>query len=188
MKRVIIQAKTYIIGYHTQEFRYHKVLETPIECRAKDAWLGKGYYFWVEENFAHNWGQDFKNRKSGFYDVYQGNLDTEKCINATFDEKGYYFFKNSIESAIKYFENNGVLVTLEQVNRFLADYWKKLGVTGIIYDDLPRNRDDKNRFFSNLEYIENHKKQFFYYHKRIQIVIFDLKNIHNFELHLKKQN
>lgn len=192
MQRITKENKTHIIGYHTQEYRCNSaVLGQPIKCRAENAWLGQGYYFWVEIEFAHHWGRDYKIHNTGSYDVYEAHLDTEKCINATFDEKGYDLFKTKIEKAIEYLETTGEQITLKEVNRFLADkVWKLLGVTGIIYDDLPRNidREDKNRVFSQIEYFENKKKQFFYYRKRIQIVLFDLKNVADFNIHLEDQN
>jgi hypothetical protein len=187
LKRVTINDKTYIIGYHTQEYR-SKILDQPIICNAKNAWLGKGYYFWVDLKFAHYWGKDFKKSKTNYYDIYQADLNTENCVDAVFDEKGYNFFCEIIDKAIKYLESAGLTTNLELVNRFLLDnFWNKMGVTGVIYDDLPVNRDDKDRMFSKISFREGGRDKYFYYKKRIQIVIFDLKNIHNFELLLEEQ-
>ena len=190
MQRVTTESKEHIIGYHTQEYRCNSaVLEQPIKCRAENAWLGQGYYFWVEIEFAHHWGKDYKIHNTGGYDVYKAHLDTEKCINATFDEKGYYFFKSKIEEAVQYYQKMGKKITLGYLNLFLKEkVWQPLGITGIIYDDLPKNTERKNRIFSQIEYSENKEMRYFYYRKRIQIVLFDLKNVANFDIHLEDQN
>jgi hypothetical protein len=63
-----------------------------------------------------------------------------------------------------------------------------MDVSGIIYDDLPYNPNNKpNRKYSVVEYKENGHTKFFYYKKRIQLVVFSSENIHNFALHLEKQ-
>ena len=179
MEKIIENDKIYLVGYHTQEFR-PKELNYPICCEARNAWLGMGFYFWTEEEFAHYWGQDWK-MNTGAYDIYHAEIDISKSINAVFSEEGYFFFREKIEEAISYFRDKGQSVTLQKVHRFLADnIWHKLGVTGIIYDDKPSNRIDKNRYYSEIPDL--------YYKKRIQIVIFSLENIRNFELFLEEQS
>lgn len=82
--------------------------------------------------FAHFWGKDFKKGYSGCYDIYRAKLDFENCINAVFDEEGYFFLRDKIEEAISFFKEKKMDVTLEMVNRFLADnIWNKLGIPGI---------------------------------------------------------
>lgn len=181
MERVIISGKEYLIGYHSQENRSKcEPLEKPIKCVGSNAWLGIGYYFWTEEEFAHYWGEDFKNR-TGFYDVYKATLNVENCINAVFDEEGYLFFRQKIEETIEHFKSKKVRVSLEQVNRFLADnIWPELGIEGIIYDDKPTNPKKSDRVYSEIPDL--------YYKKRIQVVLFDLRNICTFAIHLEEQN
>jgi hypothetical protein len=102
MERRTIQGQTYLIGYHTQEFRKDQMkLNEPIQCKGKNAWLGVGYYFWCELEFAQYWGEDFKMDKTGFYDIYEAFLNCENCINAVFDEEGYYFFRDKIEETFE---------------------------------------------------------------------------------------
>jgi len=60
MKRSILDGKTFLIGYHSQKWRMTGVLEKPIPCNASTAWLGIGYYFWTELEFARYWGEDKK--------------------------------------------------------------------------------------------------------------------------------
>lgn len=180
MERITFKNKEHIVGYHTQEFRPDsEPLLNPIKCSTKNAWLGIGYYFWTELEFAKFWREDFKNN-TGFYDIYKAYLDYENCINSVFDEEGYFFLREKIEETINHFKSKNVSVALEQVNRFLADnIWEEIGVEGIIYDDKPTNPKKSDRIYSEIPDL--------YYKKRIQIVLFNLKNIHNFVLFLEEQ-
>jgi len=177
---LLIGNKTSVKGYHTQEYR-SAVLKQPLKCVNKRAWLGFGYYFWLEEEYAHYWGQDSKiNENSQSYDIYCAELDIESCINTVFDEKDYVTFVEVIEEAIQYFKSKHTLFSLEMVNDYLAEkVWTNLEVNGIIYDDKPTNPRNKNRIYSEIPDL--------YYKKRIQVVLFDLKNIRNFELYLENQ-
>jgi hypothetical protein len=190
LEKIIIDNETYLVGYHTQEFRYNSKLQHPILCDMANAWLGTGYYFWIDVVFAKYWGEDFKRRKTGYYNIYSAHLDIQDCLNTTFDEAHYSFFCECIKKTLNKFQEEGVEVTLEHVNQFLADnFWNKMGVTGIIYDDLPSNPSSKtDRKYSIIEYTENGKQKFLYYQKRIQVVIFSPKNIRNFSLFLGKQS
>ncbi len=181
MERIIYNNKEHLIGYHTQEFRPGNIpLSKAIKCLTKNAWLGIGYYFWTELEFAQYWGEDFKMHNTGFYDIYKAYLECENCINSVFDEEGYFFLREKIEETINHFKKNNVTPTLEQVNRFLADnIWGEIGVEGIIYDDKPTNPKKSDRIYSEIPDL--------YFKKRIQIVLFNLKNIHNFELLLEEQ-
>jgi hypothetical protein len=178
---LLIGNKTSVKGYHTQECR-STVLNQPLKCVNKKAWRGFGYYFWLEEEYAHYWGQDAKIKNdSESYDIYIADLNIENCINTVFDEEGYVFFIIKIEEAIQQYKNRKIPITLENVNRYLAEkVWPKLGISGIIYDDKPTNPRNKNRIYSEIPDL--------YYKKRIQVVIFDSKKICNFELYLKSQN
>lgn len=188
MEKINIDKIEYLVGYHTQEFRHEGELLIPEKCNAIDAWLGFGYYFWTDLEFAKYWGEDHK-MKTGSYDIYKANLIYENCLNTVFKENEYFFFRNCLEKAIFNFEKNNKIVTLKRVHEFLADnFWEKMGITGIIYDDLPTNPNNKpNRKYSVIKYIENDNSKFFYYKKRIQIVIFKLKNIRNFAIYLEEQ-
>lgn len=181
MERIIFSGKNCIVGYHTQEHRYEdQPLESPICCFDNEAWLGVGHYFWVDLTFAKYWGED-KKMTTGAYDVYKANIESDLLINAVFDEEGYNFFVEKIEYAVNdLLSKNSGKVTLERVNRFLSErVWVKLGITGIIYDDLPKNPADKNRIYSRIVPL--------YYRKRIQIITFGINIIHNFDLYLDEQ-
>lgn len=181
IERKIKKDKTYIVGYHTQEFRcMEQPLGEPCICNHHTAWLGVGFYFWVDEEFAHFWGEDFK-MNTGAYDIYVAEIESNNIINAVFDEEGYFFFRNSIHKAIKKLEATKKNVTLEAVHRFLVNnVWAKMGVNGIMYDDIPKNPRHKPRTYSKIPEL--------YYKKRIQIVVFDLKYISNFELYKEEQS
>ena len=182
MERKTVKGKPHIVGYHTQEFRaMEQPLNKPIKCLAKNAWLGIGYYFWTEIEFAHYWGEDFKKGYSGYYDIYKASLDVSNFINSVFDQEGYFFLRSKIEETLNHFKKHNKQISLEKIHRFLSDeIWKKLGVEGIIYDDKPVNSRRSDRVYSEIPDL--------YYKKRIQIVSFALNNIHKFVLHLEEQN
>jgi hypothetical protein len=126
------------------------------------------------------WTGQKSSGRSGSYDIYVADLNIENCINTVFDEEGYTFFNRKIEYAIQQFKKERVPVTLEMVNRYLAEkVWPKHSIEGIIYDDKPTNPRNKNRVYSEIPDL--------YYKKRIQVVIFYIKNIRNFELYLENQ-
>lgn len=189
LERKRINNKEYVVGFHTQEFR-NKIISEPILCDIENAWLGSGYYFWVDLEFAKFWGEDFKKRRTGYYSIYCAYIDIDNCINAVFDEEQYFFFRRCIEKSIEHFKLHGFEITLKRVHQFLSDnFWNKMNVSGIIYDDLPFNPFKKpNRKYSEVEFVENGKMRFFYYKKRIQLVVFNLENISTFAPYLEKQS
>jgi hypothetical protein len=71
----------------------------PFQCDRKDAWLGKGYYFWESfiEN-AHWWGEkcpEYQNEYIICKAVYE--YDNNKCFNLIDNKEHITIFKNSIE-------------------------------------------------------------------------------------------
>ena len=183
MERVTLKGKTFLVGYHTQEWR-PRTLDSAIKCHSFEAWLGIGYYFWTEIEFAHHWGRMFKIEQTGAYDIYRAHLDIDDCINAVFDERGYFFFRKQIEKAIAHLKGQGhYQVTLLQVHRFLADnVWPNTSppISGVLFDDIPQNPKDKSRVYSEITPL--------YYKKRIQVVLFNRQNMTNFELLIEDQS
>lgn len=166
------------IGYHTQEYR-GTTLDAPVKCISDKAWLGDGYYFWLEEEFSMYWGEDFKTL-TGFYDVYKAHIEDNGIMNMTFCEEDYFFVKNNINKLIDDLKAKGVTINLKEVHRLLKDkFWIPLKVNGIIYDDLPVNSYRKSRNYSLLSP--------FYYVKRIQLVVFNKSIIHNFIIYKEEQ-
>lgn len=178
MERKQYNRKKYIVGYHTQECRVEGVLDAPKECNRKDAWLGKGYYFWVDLDFAHYWGEDFK-MATGSYDIYMADIDDELLLDTVFNEEGYDFFISKIEKTINHLKAIGVKeVDLHSVNRYLTEnVWTSIKITGIIFEDVPKNT--KSRTFSEIPPL--------HYRKRIQVNVFNKEIINNFVLHLEEQ-
>ena len=131
VSELLIGSKKTVTGYHSQEYRPSE-LTKPIKCFAKDAWLGVGFYFWVEVMYAHYWGQDKKiYGKSKSYDIYSADLKIENCLNTVFNEEHYLFFKQMVELAIKNCKSINRTVTLDEVHVFLAKVWSKFGIEGI---------------------------------------------------------
>jgi len=175
LPRKVIGGADCLIGYHTQEFRTTGILSKPIKCNSDKAWLGDGYYFWLDEMFAIYWGHDFKTA-TGAFDVYNAYIEENNLLNMTFCEEDYFFVKKNIDALIEEIKAKNLPLNLKQVHRLLKDkFWQPLKINGIIYDDLPHNSYGKQRTYSIFDP--------FYYVKRIQVVVFDLKIVHNFDIH-----
>jgi hypothetical protein len=151
-------------GYHTTEYR-GEILTEPLYCKDKEAWLGKGYYFWKEEEFADFWGRK-KNYET--YDIYSADLDTKKCLDTVYNEKEDKFFTERVTEIIERLKRGNESVHIETVYRILKQQvLDKMGIQGVIYADETRMGD-----YGALKP--------FLYKKRIQIVIYDKTNISNF--------
>lgn len=152
--------------YHTQEHR-NDILNNPISCINDNAWLGEGYYFWLEENDALFWGNVSK-KKTGSYDVYVGEIECENVLDTVFNEEQYRFWVRNIEKAAKNFiRKTGFKPSIKEINDYFYDrgIWKHFD--GIMFQDISKNET---------HYIV---KQF-QYKKRIQIVLFNLSKMTNF--------
>lgn len=182
LEKINSNGASYVRGFHTQEARYHR-LSFPAKCISKDAWLGEGYYFWTELRFAEYWGESSKNRYTGAYEIYEAWIPLDNLLNAVFDEEGYNFFVSCIEKVTSALEEvHGNVVPIDQVHRYLYDFfWQENNIEGIIYSDTPHNPYRGPQRYSNILLNEG-KNQFFYFRKRIQIVIFESKKIKEFKL------
>lgn len=152
-----------ITVYHTSE---HRGTEYIIYAVGEDQWLGDGYYFWQDFEFAREWGAIKKYTSFDIYAIEVNlNFDTdEDVIDTVFNEIDYYKFVDKIEYFARlYFEKFNDRPTLQEFNNFIQDYeiWK--GVKAMRFQDLPAN--NKKDFL---------KVTGFYYKKRIQIVLFDM--------------
>ena len=183
MERKIAKSKNCLVGYHTQECWLSGLLTEPKPCCHTNAWLGYGYYFWTDLEFAHYWGLDSKIKTSptGKYDIYVAHIEEEDLLDSVFDEAHYEFFVKTIESAIEKLKGLGVneRILHEKVNRYLVDkVWRQADVKGIVYQDIPANSIGAGRKYSEIPPL--------FYLKRIQIIVFDNKIIHNFEALLEE--
>ncbi len=153
--------------FHTQGYDI-PYLKKPILCSKDNAWLGHGFYYWLEEGDAIYWGQTAKRNYKKF-GVYVSDIDCENILDTVFNEEHYIFWIRSIDKAVKnLYKTTNKKPTIECVNAYLMQKggWDK-SITGIMFQDLPVN--DKIL-----------KVAGFYYRKRIQLAIFNNKIIINF--------
>ena len=157
------------ICYHTQECRGDK-LSKPIKCEKDNAWLGIGYYFWIDENDALFWGQVSK-RRTGKYDVYVSEIECDDVLDTVFNEDHYRFWVKNIEKAAKIIlKKTSLKPTLKEINEFFLERGVWEGVDGIMFQDISKNE---------LHYLV----QQFQYKKRIQLGLFNIKKMTNFTHH-----
>jgi hypothetical protein len=155
--------------YHTQENRGTDLYE-PIVCTADNAWLGKGYYFWENNDDATFWGIKFKN-KTGKYDVYKAEIPDDNVLDTVFNRQHYDFWIKQIERAAKKItKSTGSKPTLKEINDFFLEkeVWTKFD--GILFQDISQNP---------VHYMVKE----FQYKKRIQLALYNNSKITNFVLH-----
>lgn len=156
-------------AYHTQRKEKERI-KFPLICERNDAWLGKGYYFWLEEFDAIQWGHNSK-KETGYFEIYKAKIDSENILDTVFNEKQYYFWKNQIEKiATKCFQQTGKRPTKKYICNYLtnrADWVSK--IDGILFADTPIGTDC---LVADLPY-----------RKRIQMVIYKYICIESFEFY-----
>lgn len=145
--------------YHTQEYRL-ETLTFPILSEGSGKWLGDGFYFWQDFDFAKWWGDESKcpNRYRQ-YSVFKTKLEFEQenFIDTVFNETDYYNFVKIVEKFAKKFQRKFQRKpSLEEFNDFIFDHgiWQNIKI--IRFQDVPPN----NYFVEVLG---------FFYKKRIQI-------------------
>lgn len=162
-----------IIGFHTQAHN-RGILSMAKLATGPEQWLGDGYYFWQDEEFSEWWGDNLKCKawnRTRKYDMYKSVLkfDADDFIDTVFNEIDYYQFMKTIEKFSKKFSNKfKKKPTLIEFNDFIADHgiWDEIKI--IRFQDLPPN--------DNFVTITG-----FYYKKRIQIRVNDVKIISTFD-------
>jgi len=169
--------------YHTQESR--KVnLTKPIKCVRDDAWLGEAFYFWLDLEDAEDWGSASKKR-SGFYEVYHCEIESDKILDTVFNEEHYYFWFKQIEKVAKIImSKTKIKPTLKELNDYLKERgtWDELD--GIKFQDLPVSPD--RLLISPIKYSFG-KIRYFNYRKRIQLAVYNSGIIHNFAFLKREQ-
>lgn len=152
--------------YHTQEKRRMK-LNAPIKCTRKDAWLGNGFYFWYSYEDSVLWGMKSK-RNTGRYEIYKGLVKNESILDTVFNEEQYNFWVRQIEkAALVIFKMTSFPPKIKEINEYFSDHKIFKEIKGILFQDLPMN--------------ETNLVQGLYYKKRIQLVLFTLDNLLEFE-------
>ncbi|MEI7812435.1 MAG: hypothetical protein WCJ01_08410 [Ignavibacteria bacterium] len=159
------------IVFHTQEKRLFRI-NKPVICNRKDAWLGKGYYFWAEEIYAHQWGNTSK-RNTGSYEIYCASINCENILDTVFNEAHYNFWREQIEMAAnEIFRISGRIPSRIAVNKYLSKISAWNDVSGISFQDIPQGHGLITDF---------------YYRKRIRFVIFNLSILINFYFHKEER-
>ncbi len=165
--------------YHTQE-KWANPMIHPVYCETEDAWLGYGFYFWLEIEEAHKWG---KRRKTatGSYEIYQATIHTSKFLDTVFNEKHYRVWLEIIEEAI---EDICKKKSINQPNLFQINEWLllnadlKVEFEAVLFQDF--SEDSKIL-------VKRGSGEHFYYKKRIQLVayhdsvFYDFKKINEFK-------
>lgn len=163
--------------FHTQEQRKLK-LSDPIKCYRDDAWLGEAYYFWYDEFDAERWGVTSK-KKTGYYEIYKSDVLFDDVLDTVFNEEHYLFWLKQIEKvATKFVKKTSKKPTIKEINDYFKDrgLWK---VAGIMFQDLPNNFNFL--LVKPIRYRE--KVRPFVYRKRIQVAVYNLAIITNFEFY-----
>lgn len=156
-------------GYHTQEHRVETLVE-PIICKKDNAWLGEGYYFWLDELDALYWGENSK-RRTGKFGVYIGAIDCEKVLDTVFNEEQYEFWVRNVEKAAKQLlKKTGSKPTLKEINDLFRDKGIWDDIDGILFQDISQNP---------IHFLVEK----FQYKKRIQLALYNKSKLSNFALH-----
>lgn len=151
--------------YHTQEKRDARLYK-PICCYKENAWLGHGCYFWKDEYDAHIWGNLFK-RKTGRYEIYKGEIESDNFLDAVFDENGYNFFIAQIEKAAEDYkiktnrepDVKAICLYIMQVAKWNSE------LDGVLFADNPEGKTAIAGFP---------------YRRRIQAVLYNLERLNRF--------
>jgi hypothetical protein len=159
--------------FHTNE---HKGTTFFIWAQGADQWLGDGYYFWQDYEFAEEWA---KVRRYPVADIYTVDLDIDfkkddDVLDTVFNEEDYYGFINRIEKFARiYYNKFSVKPTLVDFNNYIQDNKISLwgNIKAIRFQDTPDNHQKSKKYLL----VDK-----FPYKKRIQIVIFDKEIIFNF--------
>lgn len=161
--------------YHTQENR-GVILSEPVECFRDDAWLGNGYYYWLNKDDAEMWGNKSK-KATGKYDIYRSIINCENVLDTVFNEAHYNFWLKKIELVAKKIAKETMeKPTLKELNSYFKERGAWEDVTGIMFQDLP-----ESQYHSLVKPIAyNNKNTYFAYRKRIQLAVFNKKVIRSF--------
>jgi hypothetical protein len=145
----------------------------------KGNWLGDGFYFWQDYEFAEWWGDTDKCKtwnKSRQYDIYESDLEfkNDEFIDTVFNQEDYYYFLKTIEKyAKKYQRIFREKPNLSEFNLFLKKHkiWQSINI--IRFQDIP----EKNALVEVTG---------FYYKKRIQIRVYKPDLISSFDPLIRK--
>lgn len=166
--------------FHTNQCRGN-ALQMPIFATGDEQWLGDAYYFWQDYEFAEEWGYNricnnkrYRKGELTHFDIYDAELNitfpSDEVIDSVFNEEDYRQFVANLERFAMAFKlQYGYKPTLEEFNDFIKDFNIWGDIKAIRFQDLPIN--------ARRDYLKITK---FYYKKRIQIAVYDIKIITKF--------
>jgi len=155
--------------FHTQEKRPIDLI-APVLAVRNDAWLGPGYYFWRDEVDALAWGRNSK-RTTGFFQVYNALIQSDKILDTVFNEKDYEFWLNLITKiSKKLIKSYSGIPKIKHLNKFCQMHGVYKDIDAIQFQDIPMNKD-----------FELFRKM--YIRKRIQLAVYELSIVSNFKLY-----
>lgn len=163
------------IGYHTANSELGKLYK-PLYCSDNSAWLGTGYYFWQDIDFAERW---VSVKRYKYYDVYEAELNTENCLDTVYSEEADRKFNEWLNFCDNLIDKRKLKIKREDrlstiFNLMKNEIFKKLNITGIRYADIPQGELDS-------------KYKPLYPRKRIQYVIYSQKDINRFSRIIEKE-
>jgi hypothetical protein len=166
--------------FHTNQCR-GDALQIPVFGTGKKQWLGDAYYFWQDYEFAEEWGynriccgEEYKKGELTHFDIYDAELNinfpSDDVIDSVFNEEDYSQFLMNLEKfAMAYKLKFGKKPNLEEFNDYIEDKNIWSSIKAIRFQDLPANSKRNYLKITN-----------FYYKKRIQIAVYDVKIITKF--------
>ena len=148
---------------HVEEFG-------PFQCNNKNAWLGKGYYFWdTFINNAHWWGKNNGSDDNYFICKTQIDYNKELCLDLHGDTEKLL----ELEDIINEFKHQKLLTANSTVVEIITFLQKK----GFL--KYPSIRVSSQKFSNDRFQVKFHKKNpsKFELKPLIQICIYDLKKV-----------
>lgn len=141
------------IIYQTLEDRNNHdeiIKHGPYECLNKNAWLGKGYYFWDRNiDLAHAWG---RNSYQGNYIICRAHFDDSKV----FDLVGNYQHIDILKNVIELVEEQGKNCTVSIAIGYLrtqTDFNQKFSVIKAKDEKRPEEENQLQFVFGKTPYM-----------------------------------
>lgn len=168
--------KVYQTTRKKEAIRLHPMY-APRRPGAGDQWLGEGFYFWQELEFAHFWGKSHVCKNNSQYEIYSAKLladfkNDERFLDLVYDEAAYKRFEKIIDDfGTRYYRLFKKTPELSDFNDFAQDQDIWHDILAIRFNDNPTH-NNYNSLILKIKGIP--------YKKRIQIVVFELSIISNF--------
>jgi hypothetical protein len=132
---------------------------------------------------AEEWGSKSK-RGSHYYEVYQSEIQIDNILDTVFNEDHYFFWFKQIEKVAKaIMSKTKMKPSLKELNDYLKERGLWNEIHGIKFQDLPASAE--RLLIRPIEY-KSGKIRHFQYRKRIQLAVYNMEIILNFEF-LKRE-